>query len=82
LAAAAGLGRAALHSQLLAGVQAAVHLVRGPEGRRRLGAVSVLQRGSDGLAEVSAALVLDAAGRLTEGPGAARLAALLQGAPA
>jgi pilus assembly protein CpaF len=82
LAVAAGLGRAALHRQLLAGVQAAVHLVRGPEGRRRLGAVSVLQRGSDGLAEVSAALVLDAAGRLTEGPGAARLAALLQGAPA
>jgi pilus assembly protein CpaF len=38
----AGLGRAAAHSLLAAAVDAVVHLVRGPDGRRRVAGVGVL----------------------------------------
>jgi pilus assembly protein CpaF len=50
LAAVAGLDRAALHSQLAAGLRLAVHLARTrSSGRRRVAEVCVLDRGSDGL---------------------------------
>ena len=77
LALAAGLGRAALHSQLLAAVQLVVHVVRDRDGARRVAALSVLERSRDGLAEVVPALVVDEDRRLHEGPGASRLAAIL-----
>ena len=51
LAAAAGMGRDALHSQLAAGLRVAVHVVRGPAGVRRIGEVSLLSRGPSGLVE-------------------------------
>jgi pilus assembly protein CpaF len=38
----AGLGRSAAHSLLAAAVDAIVHLVRGPDGRRRVAGVGVL----------------------------------------
>jgi pilus assembly protein CpaF len=49
LAAVAGLDRAALHSQLASGLRLAVHLLRTPEGSRRVAEVCVLRRGRDGL---------------------------------
>ena len=50
LASAAGLDRAALHSQLAAGLRLAVHLCRDPDGgRRRVAEACVLVRGGDGL---------------------------------
>jgi pilus assembly protein CpaF len=47
LAALGGLDRAALHSQLSAGVQAIVHVSRGPSGRR-IDGVALLRRDSAG----------------------------------
>jgi pilus assembly protein CpaF len=44
LAAAAGLAREALHSQLGAAVDAVVHLSRGTNGRRRVAMIAALQR--------------------------------------
>lgn len=44
LALAAGLGREALHSQVHAGLDAVVHLVRDRGGQRRIDAVHVLER--------------------------------------
>ncbi|MGH8895400.1 MAG: TadA family conjugal transfer-associated ATPase, partial [Actinomycetes bacterium] len=44
LALAAGLGRDAAHSQLAAGVDVAVHLARGGDGRRRVAEIGTLGR--------------------------------------
>jgi pilus assembly protein CpaF len=77
LALAAGLGRDALHSQLLAAVQLVVHVARDRHGERRVAAVSVLARTGDGLAEVVPALVMDEHRRLHEASGAGRLSAVL-----
>ena len=80
LALAAGLPRDALHSQLAAGVQAVVHLVRGrPHGRRAVREVGCLGRADDGLCHVVPALLLEEE-RLVEGPGAGDLASLLSAA--
>ncbi|MEV5972973.1 TadA family conjugal transfer-associated ATPase [Streptomyces sp. NPDC051921] len=49
LGTAAGLDRAALHSQLGAGLSAVLHLVRDRSGRRRIAEVHVLERDRDGL---------------------------------
>jgi pilus assembly protein CpaF len=46
-----GLGRAALHAQVAAGLDAIVHLSRS-DGRRVVGGIGVLQRGADGYVEV------------------------------
>lgn len=58
LATAAGLSRAAAHSQLLAGVDVIVHLGRAGDGRRRIEALALLMAASDGLARVLPALRL------------------------
>jgi pilus assembly protein CpaF len=56
LAAAAGLDRAALHSQLAAGLRVVVHLVRSRSGgSRRVAQLCVLARGPDGLVRASPA---------------------------
>jgi pilus assembly protein CpaF len=78
LALAAGLGREALHSQLAAAVQAVVHVVRGSDGKRRVGALSVLERGRDGLTDVVPAVVLDERRQVHELVGAGRLRAMLR----
>ena len=77
LALAAGLGREAAHSQLASGVDAVVHLVRARDGARRVAEVGVLERCDDGSVRVCPALVVDAAGRVRDGPGSALLADLL-----
>jgi len=48
LAAAGGLGRAALHSQLAAAVRVVLHVARDRSGLRRLDEIAVLRRGDDG----------------------------------
>jgi len=55
---AAGLGRAALHSQLAAGVGAVVHLVRDPDGVRRVAEVSLPGRDESGLVRIEVGVEL------------------------
>jgi pilus assembly protein CpaF len=77
LAASAGLGREALHSQLASALRVAVHLGRS-NGVRRVAELGVLARGPDGLVCARTAWSWDGtAGRGTTGPAAADLAALL-----
>ena len=60
LAAAAGLGRDALHSQLASGLRVVVHLARClASGRRRVAEVCVLHRGADGLVRAEPAWCWD-----------------------
>jgi pilus assembly protein CpaF len=61
LGVAAGMSRAAVHSQLAAAVDVVVHVDRDRRGLRRVAEVGVLVRGEDGLVRVAPAL--DAAGR-------------------
>ena len=75
LALAAGLGRAAAHSQLASAVHAVLHLARGPDGVRRLRQVAVPERGSDGLVAMVPALEVGDDGVVRHGPGAEALAA-------
>jgi pilus assembly protein CpaF len=79
LAAVAGLGREALHSQLASGLRVAVHLVRAPGGgARRVGEVCVLRRGPDGLVVAEAAWSWDGmAATGSSGPGTDGLTRLL-----
>jgi pilus assembly protein CpaF len=49
LAAAGGLGRSALHSQLAAAVRVVLHVARDRSGLRRLDEIAVLRRGDDGM---------------------------------
>jgi pilus assembly protein CpaF len=77
LALAAGLDRAALHSQLASGIGAVVHLHRGRDGRRHLAEIGVPRRATDGLVTVVPAVTLTADGDLREGAGAADLARVL-----
>ncbi len=80
LGVAAGLPRAAVHSQLAAGVQVVVHLGRDRHGARRLQQVGVLQAGPDGLVRTHTALTFGA--HDTErGPAHDHLVALLGGDP-
>jgi pilus assembly protein CpaF len=72
---AAGLSRDALHSQVAAGVSVVIHLVR-RGGRRRLAEVSVVRRTGE-MVEVVPAVLVRADGALSEGPGRARLQALV-----
>jgi len=77
LALAAGLDRAAAHSQLASGVAAVVHLARGRDGCRRLAEIAVPARGADGLVTMVPAVSL-VDGQLREGTGAAELARVLR----
>jgi pilus assembly protein CpaF len=77
LALAAGLGREAAHSQFAAAVDVVVHLGIDRGGRRRLREVAVPVRGGDGLVAMSPAVSFDEAGATRQGPGAERLAQLL-----
>jgi pilus assembly protein CpaF len=79
LALAAGLDRAALHSQLAAGVQAVLHLVRDDDGQRRIDHVGVPVRSADGLVVIETAYAFPRGGDMVAGPAAARLDAA--GAP-
>lgn len=71
LAAPAGLNRAAVHAQLVAGLQVVVHLDRSQSGHRSVSEIGVLT-GADGLAHIVPAL-----DRSGAGPGAPRLRQLI-----
>jgi pilus assembly protein CpaF len=75
---AAGLPRAAVHSQVAAGVQAVVHLERARDGRRVVREVGCFARGPDGLCSVATAVRTEV-DRLVEGPGAGLLSMALAG---
>ena len=76
LALAAGLDRAAAHSQLAAGVEVVLHLRRHRDGTRRIDEVAVPARRPDGtVTMLTAARLQD--GRVVDGPGADRLADVL-----
>jgi pilus assembly protein CpaF len=77
LATAAGLSRAAAHSQLVAGVDVVVHLNRDATGVRRLACLAVVQATTEGLATVVDALVRSEQGHYRIGTGWPRLAGLL-----
>ena len=76
LGVAAGLPRAAVHSQLAAGLEVVVHVDRSRRGERRLEQIGVLEAGGDGLVRTLPAVTFDRDGE-TPGPGHPRLAALL-----
>ncbi|WP_069886061.1 TadA family conjugal transfer-associated ATPase [Streptomyces luteocolor] len=80
LGTAAGLDRAALHSQLAAALSVVVHLVRDRTGRRRIAEVHVLERTASGLVETVPALRW-AERSFTRERGWPRLSALLGGDP-
>ncbi|HCB06772.1 MAG TPA: pilus assembly protein CpaF, partial [Nocardioides bacterium] len=77
LALAAGLDRAATHSQLASGVAAVLHVVRGRDGVRRLAEIAVPSRAADGLVSMVPAITLGHDGQLHEGRGAPELARVL-----
>lgn len=77
LGVAAGLQRAAVHSQLSAAVDVVVHIHRGRDGLRRLRELAVLRATPDGYAEAVSAAVFNDAGRGELGPGASRLESIL-----
>ncbi|WP_338677528.1 TadA family conjugal transfer-associated ATPase [Streptomyces sp. SCSIO 30461] len=79
LGTAAGLDRAALHSQLAAAVSVVLHLVRDRDGCRRIAEVHVLERDAAGLAVAVPALRWGAAG-FTRERGWERLCTLVGGA--
>jgi pilus assembly protein CpaF len=77
LAVAAGLSRAALHSQLAAGLRVVLHVGRASDGTRRLLQVGVLTAGRDGLVQPAAAVTFDGADMI-DGPASTQLASLLR----
>lgn len=77
LALAAGLDRAAAHSQLAAGVEAVLHLRRHRDGARRIDEVAVPVRERDGSVSMLTAARVER-GRLVDGPGSDRLADVLE----
>ncbi|MEU0281844.1 TadA family conjugal transfer-associated ATPase [Streptomyces sp. NPDC088147] len=80
LGTAAGLDRAALHSQLAAALSVVIHLVRDRDGRRRIAEVHVLERDPAGLVVPVPALRWGAGG-FADDRGWPRLLALVGGAP-
>ena len=77
---AAGLTREATHSQLASAVDVVVHLGRGPDGRRRVREIGVVEpSGSlDGTVEVGCGVRFADDGTLVPGPGLERLGALVE----
>ncbi len=80
LAVAAGMSRDGVHSQLAAGVQAIVHLVRDRSGQRRLDSLGVVERAGSGLVRVVPAVRFAAAAG-EPAAGADLLTALVGAAP-
>lgn len=76
LALAAGLDRAAAHSQLAAGVEAVLHLRRHRDGSRRVAELAVPSRDRDGTVRMLSAVRVEH-GALVPGPGEDRLADVL-----
>lgn len=76
LAAAAGMGRDALHAQLAAGIDAVVHLDR-VDGVRRGTGIALPRRGPDGIVRLVRALAFQGQ-RVTAGPAYSELGSLLQ----
>ncbi|TQK52797.1 pilus assembly protein CpaF [Streptomyces sp. SLBN-118] len=79
LGTAAGLDRAALHSQLAAALAVVIHLVRDRGGQRRIAEVHVLERDAAGLVVTVPALRWGAEA-FAYGPGWERLRSLIGGA--
>lgn len=79
LALAAGLGRAAVHSQFASAVDLVLHLARAPDGARRLRQLAVPERDAAGFVTMVPALDFGADGVATAGAGAARLEKRLGG---
>jgi pilus assembly protein CpaF len=77
LATAAGLGRTAAHSQLVAAVDVVIHLRRDSGGRRVLAALGVLTASTAGLAVVVEAVVRTRGGAYVEAEGWPDLSAML-----
>ena len=77
LALAAGLGRAAAHSQLASAVDVVLHLARAPDGTRLLRQVAVPKRDAAGLVAMVPALDFGPGDTVVAGAGAARLGARL-----
>jgi pilus assembly protein CpaF len=77
LAVAAGLSRAALHSQLAAGLRVVLHVGRDSTGVRRLCQVGVLTPRPDGVVEPAEAVTFCGATAM-QGPGMGQLRELLQ----
>ncbi|MEY9848257.1 TadA family conjugal transfer-associated ATPase [Streptacidiphilus sp. MAP5-3] len=69
LAATAGLGRDAVHSQLGSALDAVIHLVRGPGGQRRVAEVCVPSRSPEGWVTSVPAVSFPHAGPAQPGPG-------------
>jgi pilus assembly protein CpaF len=78
LGSAAGLPRAAVHSQLAAAIDAVIHLRRAADGRRRIVSVSALAATADGIVHAVPAHRLTDHG-VVDGPGADLLAARVGG---
>lgn len=76
LALAAGLGRAAVHSQVAAGLDAVVHVERSATGVRRVAGIDILQTDESSLVRSHPAVIF-ADGSVVLADGAARLAARL-----
>lgn len=76
LALAAGLGRAAAHSQLASGLDLVIHLARDRAGRRRVAELAVPERDADGWVRLVTALRSDGTAAVP-GPAVARLTRLL-----
>ncbi len=72
-----GLGRAAVHAQVAAALDALVQVRRGPDGRRYVAEVATLEQNDAGLVRACAAASFDPGGRLTRGPGFGRLERLV-----
>jgi len=77
LGALGGLGRAAVHAQAGAALDACLHLRRARDGRRFLAEVALLEADRDGFVRAEPAASFDEAGRLERGPGFGRLGRLV-----
>lgn len=72
LGSAAGLDRAAVHSQLAAAVDAVVHVRRDPGGHRRIVGIAMLQPDEAGIVRATPAVVFDRHA-VVDGPASAQL---------
>ena len=78
LALAAGLTREAAHSQLRSAVGVVIHLGRGPDGRRRVLEIGVVQPGAQGSVDVVPGVRLGADGAIRPGPAVEALSRLVE----